>query len=141
MTMTSNIHPPTIQPVLSRTPERDSGYSLTSLADGRSIPLYESHSQRALYSNGGVRCHFTDLQIVSEVTSVHLRSPHYFGRLYFYPTDVERIARAFGLSPVTGLKDTRVRKGAVCVCKCGMRNEYAEPNQKDGSYVCYVCRR
>lgn len=28
-----------------------------------------------------------------------------------------------------------------CICKlCNMKNEFAEPNQKDGSYVCYSCR-
>lgn len=28
-----------------------------------------------------------------------------------------------------------------CVCrKCNSKNEYAEPNQKDGTYVCYECR-
>jgi hypothetical protein len=28
-----------------------------------------------------------------------------------------------------------------CNCrKCNMKNEFAAPNQKDGSYVCYTCR-
>lgn len=28
-----------------------------------------------------------------------------------------------------------------CVCKkCNAKNEYAEPNEPDGSYVCYDCR-
>lgn len=28
-----------------------------------------------------------------------------------------------------------------CVCrKCNAKNEYANPNQPDGSYVCYECR-
>lgn len=30
----------------------------------------------------------------------------------------------------------------VCVCKkCNEQNEYAEPNQPDGSYLCVSCRR
>lgn len=29
--------------------------------------------------------------------------------------------------------------GAKC-CKCKTFNEYAEPNQKDGSYICFECR-
>lgn len=30
----------------------------------------------------------------------------------------------------------------ICVCKkCNMKNEHAEPNQNDGTYVCYNCRR
>lgn len=30
----------------------------------------------------------------------------------------------------------------ICVChKCGEQNEYAEPNQPDGRYVCVSCRR
>jgi hypothetical protein len=32
-------------------------------------------------------------------------------------------------------------KNNVCACKaCGITNEYAEPNQSDGTYVCYNCR-
>lgn len=30
---------------------------------------------------------------------------------------------------------------AVCICKkCNTQNEQAEPNQSDGSYVCFNCR-
>ena len=29
----------------------------------------------------------------------------------------------------------------ICICKkCNMKNEHAEANQKDGSYICYNCR-
>lgn len=34
------------------------------------------------------------------------------------------------MAPVGGMKCT----------KCNITNEYAGPNQKDGTYVCYVCR-
>ncbi len=34
-----------------------------------------------------------------------------------------------------------VMKAFGCNCKkCNMKNEFAEPNQKDGTYVCYMCR-
>lgn len=44
---------------------------------------------------------------------------------------------------VDGMTFTTPKKqkscGAKC-CKCKTFNEYAEPNQKDGSYICYECR-
>lgn len=33
-----------------------------------------------------------------------------------------------------------VRTGPVCCGKCGNFNDYAEPNQADGTFVCYSCR-
>ena len=33
-------------------------------------------------------------------------------------------------------------KNNICSCTaCGITNEYAQPNQTDGTYVCYNCRR
>ena len=34
-----------------------------------------------------------------------------------------------------------VRENIILQCKtCNVINEYAEPNQKDGSYICFNCR-
>ena len=40
--------------------------------------------------------------------------------------------------PVESIK----KDSAGCNCKrCREFNEYAEPNQEDGSFICYACRR
>lgn len=47
--------------------------------------------------------------------------------------------------PVTYFLDARFAQTSRkhvngCTCTCGFRNEYAQPNQKDGSYKCFNCR-
>ncbi len=39
-----------------------------------------------------------------------------------------------------GIKPSPVTPGPVICKTCNMKNDYGEPNQKDGSYVCYGCR-
>lgn len=37
--------------------------------------------------------------------------------------------------------ETKALKAAGYICdKCSEFNEYAEPNQADGTYICYRCR-
>lgn len=43
----------------------------------------------------------------------------------------------YGSSPPAHNK--KVSTGSICK-RCNSMNSYAEPNQKDGSYVCYECR-
>ena len=43
--------------------------------------------------------------------------------------------KAASVAPISN-----VNNGGCCCKRCGSRNEYAEPNQKDGSYFCYECR-
>lgn len=35
--------------------------------------------------------------------------------------------------------DKNAERGCVCA-RCNSRNEWAEPNRKDGTYVCFECR-
>jgi hypothetical protein len=37
------------------------------------------------------------------------------------------------------LREILSKSGMRCK-SCGMKNEYAEPNQKDGTYMCFNCR-
>lgn len=40
---------------------------------------------------------------------------------------------------VTNIKNKKYPDGMFC-CKCGNYYQYAEPNQADGSLICYACR-
>jgi hypothetical protein len=40
-----------------------------------------------------------------------------------------------------GSRQFSVTRIGPCVCsRCNSKNDYAEPNQKDGTYVCFECR-
>ncbi len=46
-----------------------------------------------------------------------------------------------GDSRVRFFKETISPSNNGCVChRCNARNEYAAPNQKDGTYICFECR-
>lgn len=71
--------------------------------------------------------------------------------MYWHPDSVEELRKALGDTgdpPTSRMKDAinpplakQIHGSVGVVCKkCNMKNEFGAPNQKDGSYVCYVCR-
>lgn len=57
---------------------------------------------------------------------------------YSFP-DIWNMFAATAVPYIAGEKLMLTQKSS-CVCFCGNHNEYAQPNQSDGSYKCYNCR-
>lgn len=60
--------------------------------------------------------------------------------LYLNPLQADQFRREIAGGVIKGPTVAVYPNGCNCV-KCNLKNEYAIPNQKDGTYVCYMCRR
>ncbi len=60
------------------------------------------------------------------------------------PDDLASFARQGIVLPLEGRQPMTLSQVVVatgCICKrCNSKNDFAAPNQKDGSYVCFECR-